>query len=114
MTKLFIQPSLGYSDESIEIAFTPRITSVNFSNSDVNITKGNLSPAEFNDFDHTTSYVFFEPGITLRGGLEYVKGHMQVAYSYKLNEEPLNHKSLILNFGIHVNVFEAISAISGN
>lgn len=112
LTKYFIQPSLGYASDNFEIAFTPRITSVKFSDSVVNITKGDLNNNDFSNYDPTTSYLFFEPGLTFRGGVEPVKAHLQMAYSYKITEEPLEHKEFILNFGLHINVTKALDAIS--
>mgnify|MGYP005754825617 CR=1 FL=1 len=79
-TKPFIQPSIGYSVEHFEIAFTPRIGAASFGSISYNLNPEHKESLDqwINDYDGN---FFLEPGITLRGGMKNVKLHLQYVFS---------------------------------
>ena len=103
-TRLFVQPSFGFSTDIIDIAISARFVGLKFSNID---TSG-YSPAvlEENDLSQLDKpfYMFLEPAITFRVGWEYVKFHMQAMLSYKLNEESINAYPFMMNIGLNINI----------
>lgn len=112
MSKFFVQPSIGHAGEHFEFAFTPKVTGVQFTGSQIsNYSEDELTNYELNSVENSDLFMFFEPGITLRGGIPEVKGHVQTAYSTKFTGGALNYKRLILNFGVHVNITKTIEAL---
>ncbi len=80
VTKLFIQPSFGYSSINFEMALSSEFSTVIFKVRNSTLTKDN----NFGDFDDieflrsTKSSFFWEPGIIIRGGFKNVKALAQL------------------------------------
>ncbi|MFO7789926.1 MAG: hypothetical protein R6V32_05085 [Bacteroidales bacterium] len=110
----FIQPSLGFCSDYADIAFSTRLMYVGFFNpTSSNYSQDELIDEELADLEHYT-YTFIEPALTMRFGIPKAKLHMQLIYSYKLNQQSLNYMPLNLNFGITLNISEFYKQESDN
>lgn len=105
-SRFFIQPSIGYSEDVVDVAFSLRYVGLKFFNID---TTG-YTPSLLSNYNliipnlHNTWYNFLEPALTIRVGYKYAKFHMQFLYSQKLNNEPLNYVPFRINLGLHINI----------
>lgn len=82
VTKLFIQPSFGFTSNHFDMAVSSKFSLVSTGVKHSTLTKEN------NDFDYEQvsslkgkSYFFWEPGIMIRGGFKQIKVLAQVTYS---------------------------------
>ena len=99
--RFFIQPSIGFTNEYFDVAFSSRLLILNYSNIDtLNYTPLMLVDQKLLNIDKE-SFVFIEPAITIRGGYKWVKFQAQMMYSYKYNSTPLSYMPLTVTFGIH-------------
>lgn len=104
MTRFFVQPSIGYTIDFVDVAFSTRFAALKFNNlKTVNYTTEELIAQNLYKIDQPL-YLFLEPAFTLRFGFKYIKFHLQTIYSGKLNSEPLNYKFVVVNTGIHINI----------
>lgn len=102
-TKLFIQPSVGFSHRFVEVAFTPRIVGLMYGEPTSGYTDAELNLKELPDRSKPMHW-FVEPTITVRGGIQEVKLQFQIGQSFKLTSTPLAHESLILTIGASINL----------
>ena len=79
--KPFLQPSGGYRGKNLECAFTPRLAVVSFNKSSSQLSDP-IQSSQFYDFiqDKKTTFVF-EPGVTVRAGVENLKFYFQYCYT---------------------------------
>ncbi len=90
--KPFIQPSLGISYGSLELAFTPRIGMLNYTSHSDTYASGTTTREFIDRYFQTAQNAFlFEPGLTLRLGYRAVK--FQVQY----NHTSLNYANIDFN-----------------
>lgn len=102
--KLFIQPVIGTTGEKFDFSFFTRFVGLKFSNVDtINYTPAELDFEGLSNVEKTT-WMFLEPGVSIRFGTPLIKLQLQTLYSYKLNPEPLNSKNFVFNIGLHVNL----------
>ncbi|MFZ4399589.1 MAG: hypothetical protein ACOYO1_06120 [Bacteroidales bacterium] len=97
--RIFIQPSIGFASDYLDIAFTPRFAKVDYTIKENTVY--HLSPQNdiiINMDKH--SYYFFEPGITIRFGFKYVKFQYQYVAVQKLNKEELMFASSVNSISI--------------
>lgn len=103
-SRFFVQPSIGYSVDFLDVALSTRICFLNYSNLySTGYTSADLIAMRLADIDKQT-FAFVEPAVTVRVGYKYVKFHGQLLFSYKYNLEPLDYVPLTLNFGIHIDL----------
>ncbi len=98
-TRFFLQPSLGYVSKNFEAAFTTRAALLKFNNISTTYLAEDLSADDFVDIDQPT-WLFIEPAITLRAGLEKLKFQVQIGKSIKTNKEELGYDSGMISFGL--------------
>jgi hypothetical protein len=102
--KLFLQPAIGTSTDNVDFAFSARITALKFNNIDtLNYTSDLLRSRRIYDI-HQPTFIFVEPGATLRFGYKYLKFHMQVFYSLNTNAYDLNYRRTNVNMGLTFNI----------
>ncbi|MFO7879249.1 MAG: hypothetical protein R6V52_04355 [Bacteroidales bacterium] len=100
--RAFVQPSVGYSTDNFQIAFSTRFMGVGFFDiAYKNYTESELSAEDINDLDGNI-YPFLEPALTIRAGSEVLKFHIQLIYSRKLTNQSLSYMPLNLNFGVNL------------
>lgn len=103
-TRFFLQPSIGYTNDFIDVAFSTRIVQLGFNNVKYE-GYGIQDLKDENIFElDKTKYYFIEPTFTIRLGYKWCKIHMQAVYSNKVNIEPLNYQKFTMNFGLHINI----------
>jgi len=103
-TRFFLQPSIGYTNDFVDVAFSTRIVQLGFNNVKYEgYTTQDLKDEEILNLDKT-KYYFIEPTFTLRLGYKWCKIHLQAIYSNKVNIEPLNYQKFTVNFGLHINI----------
>lgn len=103
-TRFFIQPSIGYTNDFVDVAFSTRIVKLGFNSiKNDGYTAQDLKDENILDLDKT-NYYFIEPTFTVRMGYKWCKIHLQAVYSNKVNFEPLNYQKFSFNFGLHINI----------
>ena len=99
--RFFLQPSIGFTNEYFDIAFSSRLMVLNFSNIDtLNYTSLMLVDQDLLNIDKEP-FVFIEPAVTMRVGYKWVKFQAQMMYSFKYNATPLNYMPLTMTIGVH-------------
>jgi hypothetical protein len=102
--RLFIQPSIGFTNDIIDVSFSARIVRLAFNNIKTeNYTPQMLIDEQINDLDKT-NFFFIEPALTFRIGYKWGKFQTQIAYSNKMNAEPLNYQKFSFNLGLHIDI----------
>lgn len=109
--RFFIQPSIGYSIDYFDVAFSTRIQLLSYSN----VNSNGFSAVELYDYKllniDQPVFFFLEPALTMRFGYKYVKFHAQAVFSYKYNTERLHYIPFVFNVGIHVNISDRFKEI---
>lgn len=77
LRKIFVQPSIGFTHDYFDIAFTPLISNVYYYNINNSLFSGNYVYDGINELSRQRSYFFLEPAITIRVGWKYVKVQVQ-------------------------------------
>ncbi|MBW1294017.1 hypothetical protein [Aquimarina litoralis] len=90
MSRVFIQPSVGLTNNIVDASFTTRFAAVTLDQDDINRTG-----------------MFIEPVITGKVGYKYVKAIFQLGLSINLNNDDIyfmNGQPLLLSVGLQINV----------
>lgn len=91
LKRIYLQPSLGYTSEIIDIIFTLRFTEVNYNvNYSNNMPQTNTVDPDLYIMDKQ-NYFFCEPGFTVRLGYKYIKLQYQYIKANKLNSDVLKY-----------------------
>jgi hypothetical protein len=100
-TKIFVQPSYGFTFNGFDIAASTRICVLSFNNID-NLISGNAN--EYNSLNYISnrSHLFLEPAITIRGGWKYVKLQLQASTASYANNPDLHFESFHLGIGLYI------------
>ncbi len=100
MNRKFIQPSVGFYNDYVDVAFSTRILQLKFTN----VKTKNYSEDELKNLDlfdlNNNPYYFVEPAVTIRAGYKFIKVQFQYLYSIKLNPEPINRYEQYLFLGL--------------
>jgi hypothetical protein len=114
VSKIFIQPSIGLTNETFDIAFTPRLTGMNYG-------ERKLDGFPTNEFDRDNilvsdglyslkgMHMFFEPGVTFRVGIKWVKFQIQGFYVGQISGEETTYIPVQIHLGIHANIAKRYS-----
>lgn len=114
--RVFVQPSVGLSNNLFDIAFSTRFCGLAFTH--VN----NYTPAGFGGYDElnaleSKSHFFLEPALTLRLGWKNVKLQFQTEYSGYVNKPRLDFgEEWHISMGLHIaiaNRFKVRSPVPG-
>ncbi|WP_375448317.1 hypothetical protein [uncultured Fibrella sp.] len=97
--KFFVQPNIGFTSRGFDIAFSTRLSGLQFSTATGNYTATDLKNNDLDGLAKST-HLFLEPAITLRGGYKYVKLQMQLGGSFKLTQAVIPYNGLIANVGL--------------
>jgi hypothetical protein len=98
-SKFFIQPGWVYSKRFFEVGLNARMSFVKFSNLQTTYTKDDLQIDDFEDIT-TPTWIFLEPAVTIRAGLEKIKFQLQIGHSFKLNDKNLGYEAGLFSAGI--------------
>jgi len=89
--KPFLQPSWGLSSKYIDIAITPRIAFVSYTNQSSSINDPGLEQSFKEFYSEKKNTFVFEPGITIRGGYQQVKLQFQWNHTtFKFEQDDYN------------------------
>ena len=104
--KYFIQPSIGYTNQIVEAAFTPRISFVDYNNFAIQGYSQEEMNADYLNAEiiQSRTWVFVEPSLTLRAGYKWVKLQAQYGLTLKTNKARLKYPNQFLQFAVVVHV----------
>ncbi len=110
-TRIGIMPNIGYTSNNnkFNIAYSARLSTISFSNTSV--SDSNFWRDDINRLNKRSSYGMLEHGITMRGGLEFIKLQAQLSLYHGLNSRevsdaiPKFNYSLMLGIVINTNLF---------
>lgn len=108
-TRLFLQPSIGLTFNSFDIAFSTRICRLSFYNINNKIDRI-LKEDEFailNSIAQNKNFIFFEPALTIRGGWKNLKVQLQGEIESYFN----NRKNHFDEYHISIGLYGSISEI---
>lgn len=110
-TRAFIQPSIGYSTNNVDIFFTLRSTYVNVNKIKNELEQSLLNDEYLDDFGNLVkrknSNIFYEPTLTIRAGGEQVKGFLQFGFSKGLTpnyQTIFRQRPIIFIIGLHADL----------
>jgi hypothetical protein len=101
--RFFIQPSIGFSQDIVDVAFSLRVVDLSFNHVKTDYTQQMLVDDNINGLDQV-NFIFIEPAITFRIGYKWGKFQTQLVYSNKMNAEPLNYQKFCFNIGLSINI----------
>lgn len=111
-TKFFLQPSIGLSYKRFDIALTAGISNINFYKINKTLDRNHEETYTLNTISQNHNSYLFEPSITLRGGLKYVKAQLQISLSKNLSHSNLpflnNNISFGLNFSLSDDLYKKL------
>ena len=106
-TRFFVQPAIGMQSNSFGMAFSTRLASLSFSNSnsvgytDVELVNDGLNELENNMF------FFVEPALTVRLGVKYVQFEIQPYYNMQVSgPTSIKYKQYGCNLGVYLSIDE--------
>lgn len=92
--KLIVRPTIGYTSNYFDVAFTSSINHLSYNNASINIIRSKNDLELIQKLDRAKNIFLFEPSMMYRLGWKYVK--FQAQWSITV---PLNHHDLDLNSG---------------
>jgi hypothetical protein len=102
MTKLFMQPSFGFTSKHFDIALSSKISLADYNLLSSSVNKDDYaSDAAYIDFLNNKSFFLWEPGLMMRGGFEHLKFLLQVTRTIAI-DPGLRSDNVNASFGIIV------------
>jgi hypothetical protein len=102
--KFFVQPNLGFVSQGFDLAFSPRLSGIQFGAPTV--TKYPLTDLKNDNLDGLGNalHLFLEPALTLRAGYKYVKVQGQFGLSFQLSSGNIPYSPVIGNLGLAIDI----------
>ena len=101
-TKVFVQPSFGFTAKWAEAAFSLPLTRVSFNEIHDYTYSGEESGLERLASNHT-SYIL-EPALTIRGGWKYLKLQFQYVHVLNLTNQDLPFEKDKVSLGLYISI----------
>lgn len=98
--RLFLQPSIGFSMNAFDVAFTTTISSINFNKINNQIDRIDDEYLQVDKISLNKNSFLIEPGLTLRGGWKNIKLQLQFTYSKNLTHPNLRYNDKKAAIGI--------------
>ena len=100
-TKIFVQPSFGFTFKAFDIAASTRICILSFHDINNQIS-GNID--EYNRLNNLSNdvHLFLEPAITIRGGWKYVKLQFQASTASYFNNPDSHFENYHIAIGLYI------------
>ena len=108
MTRLAIQPSIGYKAKHFEMAFSLRAGGVNYSNVSGDLVLSDAENNKINQVDYlkqNKNQFFVEPAITVKVGGPSKKGQLQIGGSTDLTNGAFSRVDSWLSIGLNFNIY---------
>ena len=101
--QIYLQPSIGFTSDYFDLAFTPKIIKVDY------IVKENIVNHQSTHNDlmlnmDKQSYYFIEPGITVRAGYKFIKLQFQYVEVLKQNKQDLDYSRINYSFSLFITI----------
>lgn len=103
MTRLAIQPSLGYKAKHFEIAFSLRASNVKYSNITGDLILDSKSQKDY--LNENKKQFFIEPAITVKVGGPSIKGQLQFGQSNDETNRNFPSMGGWLSIGLNFNIY---------
>jgi hypothetical protein len=109
ISKLFLQPAIGYRSTSFEFAFVPKVSFINWKVKEMMINPQNNSSAynEVAAVGVKQNFAAFEPAFIIRGGGKNFKLQTALSFSARNSSSPYSQgltETLNLSIGISINL----------
>lgn len=102
-SRLYIQPSYGYSFNGIDIAISTRYSYLNYAVTN-KVEKGFSEYEEVRTIQNNKNYMLFEPAITFRGGWQYAK--MQLQFAFTGDADYIRYSPYTISLGFQIAIAE--------
>ena len=99
-SKLFVQPSIGLTYKSFDIAVTAGISNINFYKINSTLDRNQEESYSLYTISQNHNSYLFESSITLRAGSKYVKGQLQISSAKNLSHSNLPFLYNNTSFGL--------------
>jgi hypothetical protein len=99
-TKYFLQPSVGWVNQYVEVALSPRLTVMKYGQPEIRGYSTDEQVMNYFDTVNQKAHAFMEPTLTVRGGYRFVKLQLQIGHSYKLSKGGINNDTGIGSIGL--------------
>jgi len=96
-----IQPSFGYVSKYFAVAISSRISSLNYSRINGNLTFEDVIQTNYLSSNRST--MLLEPALTIRGGLEKFKVQLQFGGSFNLTNSSFRQDNSYMTLGLNFN-----------
>lgn len=104
--KIFVQPSIGLSLNSFDLAFTPGFSSVSFHKVDNQLLSTDVNFEEVDQIAKNNVSLLFEPALTIRAGWKHVKFQTQFGLARNLSHPNLEFEEFKVNVGLTFSLAE--------
>lgn len=102
LTRFGLQPSIGYKTKGFSVAFSSRITSLNYGEPEGNLIFDGVDQVVY--LNENRSFILLEPALTLRAGLEKVKLQLQLTRGFNLTDSDFRQDESLLSVGVNFNL----------
>ncbi len=102
-TRLFVQPSIGFTTSWIDIALSTRLAGLNYHS----VAYSGIENHDSSDLEYIKDNKFsflFEPAFTVRAGWDQLKFQLQLVLSKNLNNSALQQEESNFNLGLFLDV----------
>lgn len=96
-----LQPSFGYFNKYFSVALSSRISSLNYSRINGNLTFDDRNQQDYLYANRST--MLLEPAVTIRGGLEKFKLQLQLGGSFNLTNSSFRQDDSFMTLGLNFN-----------
>lgn len=101
-TKIYLQPSIGFTSNGFDMAFSSSICKVNFNKIDNRIDSVYIEHFAVDKISQNKNSFLFEPSLTVRGGWKYAKLQLQYVFSKNLSHPDLSFEKGKFSIGLTV------------
>lgn len=111
--KLFLQPSLGVTFNSFDIALSSGFSRLNFTKINNSVDQNSSYYSDLDMITRNRKSFLFEPAITLRGGWKFVKMQFQYLHSFNLTNEEMMFEHAKVSLGIYISLSKKNKVVPG-
>ncbi|UPT65750.1 MAG: hypothetical protein M0D57_14660 [Sphingobacteriales bacterium JAD_PAG50586_3] len=97
----FIQPAIGLSTNYVDFAIASRFAMANYTNIKRDLTiSDSTNIAQLDYLGNNSTVMFWEPGVTIRGGWKYIKLQFQYVWSVPFADTRMKRDSHNASLGL--------------
>ncbi len=102
--RYFLQPSLGYTSDFLDLAVSLRLSGLRYNDIYFNGILDQEDQDQIQYINRNPFSILIEPAFTLRGGWEHVKFQLQLGYSQNLSNPDLLQEDLNASIGMYFTI----------